>query len=83
MIKDIKEAFEKTKIAGLIAAGALDEINKIIRPGISTDKIIIFATSILTIIRPTLPLCFTEDFQNHAALLLIMSFVMEYHLIKF
>jgi len=27
MIKDIKEAFEKTKIAGLIAAGALDEIN--------------------------------------------------------
>ena len=39
MIKDIKEAFEKTKIAGLIAAGALDEINKIIRPGISTDKI--------------------------------------------
>ena len=39
MIKDIKEAFEKTKIAGQIAAGALDEINKIIRPGISTDKI--------------------------------------------
>ena len=39
MIKDIKEAFEKTKIAGLIAAGALDEINKIIRPGISSDKI--------------------------------------------
>ena len=39
MIKDIKEAFEKTKIAGLIAAGALDEINKIIRPGISTDII--------------------------------------------
>ena len=34
-----KEAFEKTKIAGEIAAGALDEVAKIIRPGIQTDKI--------------------------------------------
>jgi len=39
MKKDFKEAFEKTKIAGNIAAGALDEISKIIRPGISTDEI--------------------------------------------
>ena len=39
MTKDFKEAFEKTKIAGNIAAGALDEISKIIRPGISTDEI--------------------------------------------
>ena len=30
MSKDFKEAFEKTKIAGSIAAGALDEVNKII-----------------------------------------------------
>jgi methionyl aminopeptidase len=36
---DYKEAFEKTKIAGSIAAGALDETNKIIKPGISTDQI--------------------------------------------
>ena len=34
-----KEAFEKTKIAGSIAAEALDEVNKIIKPGISTDQI--------------------------------------------
>ena len=34
-----KEAFEKTKISGSIAAGALDEVNKIIKPGISTDQI--------------------------------------------
>ena len=34
-----KEAFEKTKIAGSIAAGALDEVNKIIKPGVSTEQI--------------------------------------------
>ena len=34
-----KEAFEKTKKAGEIAAGALDEVAKIIKPGIQTDKI--------------------------------------------
>ncbi|MBL6785945.1 MAG: type I methionyl aminopeptidase [Candidatus Pelagibacter bacterium] len=39
MNKDFKEAFEKTKIAGLIAAGALDEVNKIVKAGVSTDKI--------------------------------------------
>ena len=39
MINDYKEAFEKTKIAGLIAAGALDEVLKIIKPGIKTDQI--------------------------------------------
>ena len=39
MNENFKEAFEKTKIAGSIAAGALDEVGKIIKPGISTDKI--------------------------------------------
>ena len=39
MSEKIKEAFEKTKIAGSIASGALDEVSKIIKPGISTDKI--------------------------------------------
>ena len=34
-----KESFEKTKIAGSIAAGALDEVDKIIKPGISTNQI--------------------------------------------
>ncbi len=35
----IKLAFEKTRIAGKIAAGALDEVSKLIEPGISTDQI--------------------------------------------
>ena len=34
-----KESFEKTKIAGSIAAGALDEVYKIIKPGITTGEI--------------------------------------------
>ena len=39
MSVNYKEAFEKTKVAGSIAAGALDEVNKIIKPGISTAQI--------------------------------------------
>tara|TARA_B100001057_G_scaffold500166_1_gene613842 strand:- start:2626 stop:3381 length:756 start_codon:yes stop_codon:yes gene_type:complete len=39
MKNNYKEAFEKTRIAGSIAAGALDEIDKFIKPGISTNKI--------------------------------------------
>ena len=36
---NIKESFEKTKIAGSIAARALDEVKKIIKPGVATQKI--------------------------------------------
>ena len=39
MKQDFKEAFEKTKTAGSIAAEALNEVSKIIKPGISTGKI--------------------------------------------
>ena len=39
MSEDYKEAFEKTRVAGSIAAGALDEVAKIIKPGIKTNKI--------------------------------------------
>jgi methionyl aminopeptidase len=39
MTEDIKEAFEKTRVAGSIAAGALDEVVKLIEPGITTDQI--------------------------------------------
>ena len=35
----IKESFEKTRIAGKIAANALDEVAKIIKPGITTSEI--------------------------------------------
>ena len=38
-MNDYKESFEKTRIAGSIAAGALDEVLKIIKPGISTSEI--------------------------------------------
>ena len=39
MSNDFKEAFEKTKIAGSIAARALDEVEKIVKPGVSTEEI--------------------------------------------
>ena len=39
MTENYKESFEKTRIAGSIASGALDEVKKIIKPGISTDRI--------------------------------------------
>ena len=39
MNKDFQEAFEKTRVAGSIASGALDEVYKIIKPGVSTNEI--------------------------------------------
>ena len=39
MSNNYKEAFEKTRIAGAVAAGALIEVDKIIKPGISTSEI--------------------------------------------
>ena len=39
MSEDIREAFERTRAAGIIAAGALDEVAKIIKPGITTKQI--------------------------------------------
>lgn len=39
MSKNIQEAFEGTRAAGVIAAGALDEVAKIIKPGITTSEI--------------------------------------------
>ena len=39
MSYNYKEAFEKTRIAGSIAAGALDEVAKIVKPGTKTKEI--------------------------------------------
>ena len=39
MNKNYTESFEKTRIAGSIAAGALDEVTKIVKPGVTTDEI--------------------------------------------
>jgi len=39
MDSNFKESFEKLRIAGRIASGALDEVYKIIKPGVNTDKI--------------------------------------------
>ena len=39
MEQKYKEAFEKTRLAGIIVAGALDEVAKIVKPGIRTNEI--------------------------------------------
>jgi len=39
MSEDILEAFEGTRAAGIIAAGALDEVAKFVKPGITTSQI--------------------------------------------
>ena len=39
MNKNIQESFNGTRIAGTIAAGALDEVAKAIKPGITTNQI--------------------------------------------
>ena len=39
MTDDYKESFEKTRISGSIAAGALNEVAKMIKPGVSTSEI--------------------------------------------
>jgi methionyl aminopeptidase len=39
MSDDILQAFSETRAAGIIAAGALDEVAKVIKPGISTNQI--------------------------------------------
>ena len=39
MSEELQEAFERTRAAGIIAAGALDEVVQLIKPGISTSEI--------------------------------------------
>ena len=39
MNENILEAFDATRVAGSIAAGALDEVSKIIKPGVTTNQI--------------------------------------------
>ena len=39
MSEDIQESFNGTRIAGTIAAGALDEVAKAVKPGITTNQI--------------------------------------------
>ena len=39
MNEDIQKAFKATRVAGSIAAGALDEVAKAIKPGITTNQI--------------------------------------------
>ena len=39
MINNFKESFEQTRIAGSLAAGALDEVTSFVKPGVTTDEL--------------------------------------------
>ena len=80
---DYKEAFEKSRIAGSIAAGALDEVAKIIKPGITTNEIDKVCYEFINDNDATLLRCFIGVFLNLVALQVIMLSVMEFHPIKF
>ena len=49
MEKDIDESFKKTRLAGSIAASALDEVSKIIKPGIKNNNEIVSISIIVGI----------------------------------
>ena len=83
MIENYKEAFEKTRSAGKIAAGALDEVAKIAKPGTRTDQIDSLCYEYINDHGAFLPHYFIEVFLNHVVRQLIMLFVMEYLLIRF
>ena len=65
MNENFKESFEKTRLAGIIAAGALDEVAKIAIPGTRTDELTSCVMSFLMIMVLTLLHFFIEDFLNH------------------
>ena len=39
MNNNYKESFEQIKIAGALAAGALDEVTSYVKPGVTTNKL--------------------------------------------
>ena len=83
MNDEIKESFEKTKIAGSIAASALDEVSKIIKPGISTNKIDKICYEFINDNQAySAPLYYRGFPKSLAALLQIILYVMGYHLKK-
>ena len=80
---DYKEAFKKTKVAGSIAAGALDEVNKIIKPGISTEQIDKLCYEYINDHGAYSAPLFYRGFPNLVVHQPIMLFVTEFHQKKF
>ena len=83
MSGDYIEAFEKTRLAGIIAARALDEVAKIAKPGVRTDTLDKLCYEFLNDHMPFLLLYFIEVSQNHVAHQQIMLSVTEFLLKKF
>ena len=78
-----KESFEKTKITGSIAAGALDEVSKIIKPGVSTDQIDKLCYEYINDHGALSAPLFYRGFPKSVVRQQITLFTMGYHLKKF
>ena len=72
MIEKFRESFEKTRIAGAIAAGALDEVSKIAKPGTRTDEIDKLCYEYINDHGAYSAPLFYKVFQNHVVLLQTM-----------
>ena len=71
MNNNYKETFEQIKIAGYLAAEALDEVTSYVKPGVTTDKLDKICYDFII-----------EVFQNHVALLPIILCVTVFQLIN-
>ena len=84
MTDKILEAFAGTRKAGAIASGALDEVAKIIKPGVTTEQIDKLCYEFINDHSRLIQLhYFIEVIQNHVVHRQIMLFVMAYQKIKF
>ena len=83
MTDKILRSFNGTRKAGSIASGALDEIAKIIKPGLATKKIDKICFEFINDNGAYSAPLYYRGFQNLVVLQQIISFVTEYLVIKF
>ena len=83
MTDKMLEAFAGTRKAGSIASGALDEVTKIVKPGVTTEEIDKLCYEFINDHKAYSAPLFYRGFQNHVVHRQIMLFVTEYQKVKF
>ena len=83
MTDKMLEAFDGTRTAGAIASSALDEVTKIIRPGIKTDEIDKLCYEFINDNGAYSAPLFYRGFQNLVVPRQTIQFVMESQKIKY
>ena len=75
--------FEGMRKAGNLAASTLDLLVEHVKPGVSTDELDYFAFEFITKNGGLIAPYFIRAFQSLFVHQLIMSFVMEFHLLEY